>query len=61
MLSFCERLQFFQLYIPADFFTDRALRAMIAEFVFFIGIAAVCFSGILLTLYTLGKLLVPLD
>ncbi|KAG1899358.1 uncharacterized protein F5891DRAFT_1189806 [Suillus fuscotomentosus] len=31
-----------------------ALRAMIAEFIFFIGIAAVCFSGILLTLYTLG-------
>lgn len=34
---------------------------MIAEFVFFIGIAAVCFSGILLTLYTLGELLAPLD
>ncbi|KAJ8586944.1 hypothetical protein M405DRAFT_822499 [Rhizopogon salebrosus TDB-379] len=32
-----------------------ALRAMIAEFVFFIGIAAVCFSGILLTLYTLAS------
>ncbi|KAG1825078.1 hypothetical protein EV424DRAFT_701665 [Suillus variegatus] len=32
-----------------------ALRAMIAEFIFFIGIAAVCFSGILLTLYTLAS------
>lgn len=28
---------------------------MIAEFIFFIGIAAVCFSGILLTLYTLAS------
>ncbi|KAG1773581.1 hypothetical protein EDD22DRAFT_858515 [Suillus occidentalis] len=33
----------------------RALRAMIAEFIFFIGVAAVCFSGILLTLYTLAS------
>ncbi|KAG2147693.1 hypothetical protein DEU56DRAFT_785454 [Suillus clintonianus] len=32
-----------------------ALRAMIAEFIFFIGIAAVCFSGVLLTLYTLAS------
>ncbi|KAG1747063.1 uncharacterized protein EDB91DRAFT_1116028 [Suillus paluster] len=32
-----------------------ALRAMIAEFIFFIAIAAVCFSGILLTLYTLAS------
>ncbi|KAE9399264.1 hypothetical protein BT96DRAFT_1019592 [Gymnopus androsaceus JB14] len=30
-----------------------ALRAMIAEFVFFIGIAAICFSGLLFTLWTL--------
>ncbi|KAG2362718.1 hypothetical protein BDR07DRAFT_1450997 [Suillus spraguei] len=33
----------------------RALRAMTAEFIFFIGIAVVCFSGIFLTLYTLGN------
>ncbi|KAJ3742240.1 hypothetical protein DFH05DRAFT_1402192 [Lentinula detonsa] len=32
-----------------------ALRAMIAEFVFFIGIASICFSGLLFTLWTLGK------
>ncbi|KAH7928247.1 hypothetical protein BV22DRAFT_1126692 [Leucogyrophana mollusca] len=32
-----------------------ALRAMISEFVFFIGIAAICFSGLLLTLYTLAS------
>jgi len=32
-----------------------ALRAMISEFVFFICIAATCFSGLLLTLYALGK------
>ncbi|KAG2157982.1 uncharacterized protein EDB93DRAFT_1122521 [Suillus bovinus] len=32
-----------------------ALRAMIAEFIFFIGIAVVCFSGILLTLYILAS------
>ncbi|KAG1821906.1 uncharacterized protein BJ212DRAFT_1334451 [Suillus subaureus] len=32
-----------------------ALRAMTAEFIFFIGIAVVCFSGILLTLYTLAS------
>ena len=33
---------------------QRALRAMISEFVFFIAIAAVCFSGILFTLWKLG-------
>ncbi|KAJ4488076.1 hypothetical protein J3R30DRAFT_3280335 [Lentinula aciculospora] len=33
-----------------------ALRAMIAEFIFFIGIASICFSGLLFTLWTLGKL-----
>lgn len=32
-----------------------ALRAMTSEFIFFIGIAMVCFSGILLTLYTLAS------
>ncbi|KAH7884627.1 hypothetical protein F5I97DRAFT_2038545 [Phlebopus sp. FC_14] len=32
-----------------------ALRAMISEFVFFICIAATCFSGLLLTLYTLAS------
>ncbi|KAJ6577224.1 receptor-activated Ca2+-permeable cation channel [Mycena capillaripes] len=32
-----------------------SLRAMIAEFVFFIAIAAICFSGLLFTLWTLGK------
>lgn len=30
---------------------------MIAEFIFFIGIASICFSGLLFTLWTLGKLL----
>lgn len=30
---------------------------MIAEFVFFIAIAAICFSGILFTLWKLGKIL----
>lgn len=32
-----------------------ALRAMISEFVFFICIAATCFSGLLLTLYTISN------
>ncbi|KAI0042867.1 hypothetical protein FA95DRAFT_1609847 [Auriscalpium vulgare] len=31
-----------------------ALRAMTAEFVFFMGIAAICFSGLLFTLWTLA-------
>ncbi|KAJ7274546.1 hypothetical protein B0H12DRAFT_1228255 [Mycena haematopus] len=32
-----------------------SLRAMISEFVFFMTIAAICFSGLLFTLWTLGK------
>ena len=32
----------------------RALRAMMAEFAFFICIAAICFSGLLFTLHTLS-------
>ncbi|GBE88279.1 hypothetical protein BKA93DRAFT_827390 [Sparassis latifolia] len=32
-----------------------ALRAMIADFVFFIGIAAICFSGLLFTLHSLAS------
>jgi hypothetical protein len=32
----------------------RALRGMITEFLFFMGIAAICFSGLLYTLWTLG-------
>ncbi|KAF7327794.1 hypothetical protein MKEN_00359200 [Mycena kentingensis (nom. inval.)] len=32
-----------------------SLRAMIAEFLFFMSIAAICFSGLLFTLWTLGK------
>ncbi|KAF8640326.1 hypothetical protein AX16_010221 [Volvariella volvacea WC 439] len=32
-----------------------SLRVMISQFVFFIGIAAVCFSGLLFTLWTLSK------
>ncbi|CAK5268564.1 unnamed protein product [Mycena citricolor] len=32
-----------------------SLRAMVAEFVFFMGMAAICFSGLLFTLWTLGK------
>ncbi|KAH7910209.1 hypothetical protein BJ138DRAFT_1153472 [Hygrophoropsis aurantiaca] len=32
-----------------------ALRAMISEFIFFIGIAATCFSGLLFTLYSLAS------
>ncbi|KAF8896600.1 receptor-activated Ca2+-permeable cation channel [Infundibulicybe gibba] len=32
-----------------------SLRAMIAEFVFFIGIAAICFSGLLFTLWKLSQ------
>lgn len=33
-----------------------ALRGMIVEFLFFIMIAAICFSGLLFTLWDLGKL-----
>ncbi|PPQ91007.1 hypothetical protein CVT25_013932 [Psilocybe cyanescens] len=32
-----------------------SLRAMIVQFVFFISIAAICFSGLLFTLWTLGE------
>jgi hypothetical protein len=32
-----------------------ALRGMIVEFIFFILIAAICFSGLLFTLWELGK------
>ncbi|PCH42243.1 hypothetical protein WOLCODRAFT_137784 [Wolfiporia cocos MD-104 SS10] len=32
-----------------------ALRAMIADFIFFIGIAAICFSGLLFTLHSLAS------
>ncbi|TFK40031.1 receptor-activated Ca2+-permeable cation channel [Crucibulum laeve] len=32
-----------------------SLRAMITQFVFFIGIAAICFSGLLFTLWTLAR------
>jgi hypothetical protein len=35
-------------------FGNSSLRAMITQFVFFIGIAAICFSGLLFTLWTLG-------
>lgn len=33
----------------------RALRGMIAEFIFFMCIAAICFSGLLFTLWTLAS------
>ncbi|KAG8213231.1 hypothetical protein J3R82DRAFT_11697 [Butyriboletus roseoflavus] len=42
-------------YAIADNVIVLALRAMISEFVFFICIAATCFSGLLLTLYTLAS------
>ncbi|KAK7032991.1 hypothetical protein R3P38DRAFT_778928 [Favolaschia claudopus] len=32
-----------------------SLRAMISEFIFFMSIAVICFSGLLFTLWTLGK------
>ncbi|KAJ6513410.1 receptor-activated Ca2+-permeable cation channel [Mycena sanguinolenta] len=32
-----------------------SLRAMISEFIFFMSVAAICFSGLLFTLWTLGK------
>lgn len=44
-------LQSFNVLIPSF----RALRAMIADFVFFIGVAAICFSGLLFTLHSLGN------
>jgi hypothetical protein len=41
---------------PANgFHAPSALRAMTAEFVFFMGIAATCFSGLLFTLWMLGS------
>ncbi|KIJ66723.1 hypothetical protein HYDPIDRAFT_85148 [Hydnomerulius pinastri MD-312] len=42
-------------YAIANNVVVLALRAMISEFVFFICIAATCFSGLLLTLYTLAS------
>jgi hypothetical protein len=43
--------------LPNTDITTSALRAMISEFVFFIAIAAICFSGLLFTLWTLGTVL----
>ncbi|KAF9442105.1 hypothetical protein P691DRAFT_811368 [Macrolepiota fuliginosa MF-IS2] len=37
-----------------------SLRAMIVQFVFFVGIAAICFSGMLFTLWTLAQDQIPL-
>ncbi|KAF6757068.1 receptor-activated Ca2+-permeable cation channel [Ephemerocybe angulata] len=45
------RLAFFAV---SDNVVVLSLRAMIAQFVFFIGIAAICFSGLLFTLWTLA-------
>lgn len=41
-------------YAITDNVVILALRAMISEFVFFICIAAACFSGLMLTLYTIS-------
>lgn len=45
------RLAFFAV---SDNVVVLSLRAMIAQFVFFIGIAAICFSGLLFALWTLA-------
>lgn len=45
------RLAFFAV---SDHVVVLSLRAMIAQFVFFIGIAAICFSGLLFALWTLA-------
>ena len=42
------------LSIPLTIFL-RQLKAMISDFIGFMALAAVCFSGILFTLWTLGK------
>ncbi len=34
---------------------DSALKGMVADFVYFVGIAAISFSGLLYTLHNLGK------
>lgn len=52
MLWFCA-FQSFSEEVRLNGIT-RALRAMIAEFAFFICIAAICFSGLLFTLHTLS-------
>lgn len=54
MSSFCKLGAF---NVIRWFFTHhcRSLRAMVSQFVFFIGIAAICFSGLLFTLWTLGE------
>ncbi|KAL0569007.1 hypothetical protein V5O48_012959, partial [Marasmius crinis-equi] len=46
------RLAFFAI---SNHVVILSLRAMISEFVFFIGIAAICFSGLLFTLWMLAK------
>ena len=49
------------MVLPDTDITTSALRAMISEFVFFIAIAAICFSGLLFTLWTLGTILYSLS
>lgn len=51
-MSCCPFLHF-QCVTDDD--TCSALRAMTAEFVFFIGIASICFSGLLFTLWQLAS------
>ncbi|KAJ3916257.1 receptor-activated Ca2+-permeable cation channel [Lentinula edodes] len=51
--SASSELAFDILACGACILLPRALRAMIAEFIFFIGIASICFSGLLFTLWTL--------
>jgi len=46
---------FFHFRCVTDDGACSALRAMTAEFVFFIGIASICFSGLLFTLWQLAS------
>ncbi|KAG6849727.1 hypothetical protein H0H93_005930 [Arthromyces matolae] len=43
------------LYIFSQYTLPISLRAMVSQFVLFIGIACVCFSGLLFTLWTLSQ------
>jgi hypothetical protein len=51
-LTLSRRLAFFAI---SNNIVVIALRGMIVEFAFFMGVAAICFSGLLFTLWRLGE------
>ena len=54
MSLFCKYFPLPRSKVKLIHHATSALRGMIAEFIFFMGIAAICFSGLLFTLWTLS-------